>query len=274
MIRSPYTFANINFLGNCNLSCFYCLGNELAKEVEGIDNMSTPFGEFPYLGRFLDECREHGVQQLYLTGLNVDPMQYEYLREFIAFLKKEGFYVGMRTNGITLDESNMDIINSLTTCARDAVGYSRLARSHFVERHIGGAPMRNEWHWIYRNTEVPFRISHVVTAQSCLEVVEFIRWASIRKPEYIQLRKVASQRPDMLPHQEAFDFVAQRLIERAKIRGWEVKEYEAARVISWDGIIDVVLWPTVDTTANSLNYFTNGKYSNDYFVIKGYKESE
>lgn len=270
--RSPYTFANINFIGKCNQSCFYCLGNELAEEVEGVDNMSTHFSEFLHLPYFLKECREHSIEQVYLTGLNVDPMQYEYLRDFIAFIKQEGFYVGMRTNGITLDTSNIDIINSLTTCARDAVGYSCLAYTGWIRPHIGGKDTFIDWHWTLENTKVPFRMSHVVTTQTCLELFGMIRWLAQYGPEYIQLRKVASQRPEMIPHQQAFDFVSARLLEYADIMEYQITEYEAAKVIAWGGM-DVVLWPTVDTTANSLNYFTNGTFSNDYFVIKGYKES-
>jgi hypothetical protein len=47
-------------------------------------------------------------------------------------------------------------------------------------------------------------------------------------------------------------------------------EYENAKIIKGVYPIDVVFWETVSTTANSMNYFTNGVISTEYFIIEGY----
>ena len=33
-VRSPYSFANINLLGKCNVDCYFCLGKDLEKEFD------------------------------------------------------------------------------------------------------------------------------------------------------------------------------------------------------------------------------------------------
>ena len=39
MERSPYSFANINFLGKCNLDCDFCLGKDLEDEFNRYNDM-------------------------------------------------------------------------------------------------------------------------------------------------------------------------------------------------------------------------------------------
>jgi hypothetical protein len=44
-----------------------------------------------------------------------------------------------------------------------------------------------------------------------------------------------------------------------------------APVYKWYGK-DMILWRTVKTRANSVNYFTNGIFSKEYFIVEGYKK--
>ena len=42
--RSRYSFANLNFLGRCNLDCFFCLGKDLPDEFGGQDHTARTRG--------------------------------------------------------------------------------------------------------------------------------------------------------------------------------------------------------------------------------------
>jgi len=46
-------------------------------------------------------------------------------------------------------------------------------------------------------------------------------------------------------------------------------EYESATSYNIHGV-STSFWKTVATTANSMNYFTNGIVSDEYFIIEGY----
>jgi hypothetical protein len=45
--------------------------------------------------------------------------------------------------------------------------------------------------------------------------------------------------------------------------------FAGAEIYQYRGI-DVVFWKTTETTSNSLNYFTDGTISDEYFVVEGY----
>ena len=63
--RSKYTFANINFLGKCNLDCFFCLGKDLENEFARYDYRNTYFDGFPRFEEFLLLAKQYKIQQLY-----------------------------------------------------------------------------------------------------------------------------------------------------------------------------------------------------------------
>lgn len=271
-IRSDYSFANINFLGKCNLDCNFCLGKDLENEFNTYNHMDTHYLLFKDLNDFLCLCWNNGIRQLYLTGQNTDPLLYPYLDDFIKYLKKWGFFVGIRTNGL-LAQAKMEIVNTCNTCKGDAVAYTLLTLDREDMRKMTNVGKIPDWDYIFTHTTVPYRVSIMVTDTNFPYIFSLIGFISAYKfrnnnLRYIQLRRVSTEyrKLEMKENIIAFKSVEDQF-KYIKIK----KSYENANIYELGGV-DVVLWKTVDTTANSMNYFTNGVISDEYYIIKGYEK--
>jgi molybdenum cofactor biosynthesis enzyme MoaA len=266
--RNRYTFANINFLGECNLNCFFCLGKDLEKEFSKYKTMETYYINFPNLSNFLLLCKEQDIQQIYLTGQNTDPLLYYYLADFINYLHNQKFYVGMRTNG-QVAIKNLEIINKCDTCLGDAVSYTILSLNDKTARKISGEVNPN-WEHILESTIVPYRVSIVVTKYNINDIMDIIKFLSRlnNKPQYIQIRKISTDHryKQLRKHIKAFSKVKKDLFVSL------YSMYELAPITKIEGL-NVCFWETVRTSANSMNYFTNGIISKEYFIIEGYEKA-
>ena len=268
--RSAYSFANINLLGKCNLNCFFCLGKDLESEFSKYDFAHTHFSYFRHLNEFLVKCKDKNIKQIYITGQNVDPLQYDFLNEFRQHLQSRGFYVGLRTNGI-LACTNMDIINKFTTCTGDAVGYTLLTLDWCKMFLMTKTKFTPNWLYIFNYTKVPFRVSIVVTKYNCKDIMRLIQFISCfsfnENLKYIQLRRICTdvREEQLQEHIHAFDEAKIFLENKYPLAG----TYETAPRYKIFGT-EVILWETTATTANSMNYFCNGVISDEYFIIEGY----
>jgi hypothetical protein len=54
----------------------------------------------PGLDKFIEECKEKDVKEVYLTGTNTDPLLYKHHNHLIKVLRNNGFSPGIRTNGV------------------------------------------------------------------------------------------------------------------------------------------------------------------------------
>jgi pyruvate-formate lyase-activating enzyme len=269
--RSQYTFANINLLGACNARCFFCLGNDLKDEFSKYNQLNVHFTEWEKFNEFVDDCKSKDIKQIYITGQNTDSLQYLYLSELIDRLKSEGFYVGLRSNGLLAMEK-MDAVNQCTTCFGDAVSYSIHTLKSDVQQKIIGVKEVPDWSEIIRSTKAKLRISIVVNRWNKSEVIDILHFLKqFNNVEYVQLRRVSTETKMKLyaPDQKAFDCLAADLISDLPT----IAEYETARVLDFYGL-KVSLWATVSTSANSINYFTNGVISDEYFIIEGYAKQK
>jgi len=276
--RSKPIFANINFLGKCNLDCFFCLGKDIEEEFNKYNYNSVHFSNFPRLKDFLNICKKDGIKQLYLTGQNTDPLLYKYLSEFIDFLKEEGFYVGIRTNGL-LALRYMDIINKCTTCQMDAVAYTVLTLDKKDMKLMTGVDTIPDWGKIFKLTQVPFRVSIVITKTNVRYIKNLIdyllQYRTNKYFKYIQLRRISTDTrfEKLKEHIYCFEEMATYFLEEASYRNWKVDSFEKAEIIYYKGF-PVVLWRTVSTSVNSYNYFVNGVISKEYFIIEGYLKAK
>ncbi len=275
--RSPYSFANINLLGKCNLDCFFCLGKELKDEFNGYNYENTSYLDFKNFGDFLKKCKEEKIQQLYITGQNTDPLQYKYLKELREFLQKEGFCVGLRTNGV-FSTLHMEEINKFNTCMGDAVGYTMLSLSKKKTYLMTKTQAVPNWIRIFNETTVPFRVSIVITKYNYRDIVYMLGFLRAFKFninfKYVQIRRISSDNRCelMKPHQEVYEIVKRYFLMMYPKRSLE-KVYERAPIYTVNGL-DICLWETVNTTANSLNYFPNGVISDEYFIVEGYLKNK
>jgi MoaA/NifB/PqqE/SkfB family radical SAM enzyme len=273
--RMRPTFANINLLGKCNADCYFCLGKDISEELKGQNQLSTHFSEWEDFIPFLNACKANNILKLYITGQNTDSLLYEYLEELIQHLKMRGFYVGLRTNGI-LAKEKMHIIQ---TC-NDEIGYT----IHSLHPEIAGNIMHYtgepiDWSWVLTNTPDNSRMSMVVNrlnVSSCFrnEIIAIAKYlAPFKKVKYLQVRRVSTdtREAQLKPDQELY----------ARCFKWLTEEYQDSRKENYYGAhiyhiagIDVVLWPTVQTCIDSWNYFTDGTFSKEYFVVEGYLKNK
>lgn len=267
--RSDYSFANINLLGSCNVDCYFCLGLDLGKQFNKFEHTKTHFLEWANWDAFIEECRAKNIKQIYLTGQNTDALMYSYIGELIEWLTERGFYIGCRTNGL-LAKKKMDLINRMTTCNGDAVSYS----VHTIRPETNQKIMRinfvPDWDWIFKNTTAKFRAAIVVNRfnrDEFFDVIEFL--SHYENIEYIQARRICTDnRYDALEEDMR---IFEELEKMVAFNYRCVSEFETAKTYEIFGK-KVNFWRTVKTTVNSINYFTDGTLSDNYFVIEGYSE--
>ena len=87
--------------------------------------------------------------------------------------------------------------------------------------------------------------------------------------KYVQVRRISTDtryeelKPDIYVYEKLYRFISQfSMFPRI------ADFYDAQRFII-NGI-ESVFWRTVETSVNSINYFTDGTIANCYFVIEGY----
>jgi len=260
--RAPYTFANINLLGRCNANCFFCLGKDIEDQLNGFDQMSIPFSEWKNFDKFLTRCIELNVHKLYMTGQTADGLQYKYLEELVDYLQSRDFTVGLRSNGL-LALQKMSIINKM----KDEIAYSIHSLRPEINKLIG-APIHLDWEKIIPASGDNVRVSIVVNRYNSEEILDIIKYISqFKNVRYIQVRRISTDlRFDLLKEDVE---IYESLYNNIATKYPKVGEF----YLSQEHIIHNMrcfFWRTVETNINSLNYFTDGTCSDEYFVVEGY----
>lgn len=273
--RMPPTFANINLLGKCNVDCFFCLGKDLSEHFDKYNQLKDHYIGWRNFAKFVYLCKKDGIKNIYITGQNTDALLYSELKGLIRFLQKaHGFNVGIRTNGYMFEknlEKNPMLISTVNNC-KASVGISIHTLNPDTNMKIMGTKHIPDWDWILPQIN-NLRISIVINRYNHVEVVASLlaylsQYKNIR---YIQLRKVSTDtRYEQLEEDmKAFDLVSKYIHQENEPTG---KFYDAD-VFEIMGK-EVVLWPTVSTSINSYNYFTDGTISKEYFIIEGYLKNK
>jgi molybdenum cofactor biosynthesis enzyme MoaA len=276
--RSPYSFANINLLGRCNVDCFFCLGKDLADQFAQFNNVGQHFSQWKNFDKLIAACHEHDIRKIYLTGQNVDALQYRHIPDLIQYLRTQGFTtIGCRTNGMLADKCWVYEKNGKTDGRRivqlfDTVSYS----VHTLQQHtqtliFGRFYTIPDWKWIFKITEpARVRAAVVLNRYNKHEIYEILNYLASSKVDYIQVRKVCTDNrvQELAPDMDAFEDWVE---EFDRLTGGPIAKFEDAPQYLWAGK-KVSVWRTVGTSVNSLNYFTDGTLSNEYFVIEGYSK--
>ena len=263
--REKFSFANINLLGACNANCYFCLGKDIAKELKGKNQLDTHFSEWKNFDKFIEMCKQEDIKKLYLTGQTADGLQYRYLREIIDYLQENGFVVGVRTNG-RLALQKMECINAM----KDEIAYSIHTLKPEVNEKIMGFRTIPDWDKIIPLSGDNVRISIVLCRYNIDEFDELIRYISkFDNVRYIQVRRISTDtRFDLLKKDiELYEQFYQKFAnEHTKDR---ISDFYLAQRYMLYGK-EVNFWRTVETSVNSLNYFTDGTCSDEYFIVEGY----
>lgn len=264
--RGEYTFANINLLGKCNIDCFFCLGKDLEEELAPFNHLNIHYSDWENFTQFIRLAKEKNIENIYITGQNCDSLQYKYLSRLINLLQAMGFDVGLRTNGY-LALKNMKAINK---CER-SVGYTIQSLNPETNDRICGRKPLPDWNTIIPNTK-NCRVQIVINRWNYHEVFDIIKYVSqFKNVKYIQVRRVGT---DTRKEELAFDATMFDIVyEDMKKSHNPIKSIHGAEIYNYHGI-DVSWWKTTETSANSINYFTDGTISDNYFIIEGYLKAQ
>lgn len=261
--RSEYTFANINLLGNCNADCYFCLGKDISQQLKGKNQLKTHFSEWVNFEHFLQQCRKENVSKLYLTGQTADGLQYEYLNDIIDYLQNNGFTVGVRTNGY-LAESKMDAIQKM----KDEIGYSIHSLIPEKNKLIMRKYYLPNWNNIIPKSGNNVRISIVLNRYNIDEFYNLINFAaSFDNVKYIQVRRISTDTRIKLLQKDIDLF--EQFYDKFSKENKQIGNFHLAEQYLINGK-EVIFWRTVETSCNSLNYFTDGTCSDEYFIVEGY----
>ena len=263
--REGFSFANINLLGACNANCYFCLGKDISDNLAGKNQLNVHFSEWKNFDAFLETCKKEGIKKLYLTGQTADGLQYKYLAEIIDFLQGHGFLVGVRTNGI-LAKQKMDCILAM----KDEIAYSIHTLKPDVNKEIMGFKLIPDWDYIIPASGDNVRVSIVLCRYNVDEFDDLIKYISkFDNVRYIQVRRISTDtRYDLL---EEDITLYERFYEKFSNEHKQdrITDFHLAQRYMLYGK-EVNFWRTVETSINSLNYFTDGTCSDEYFIVEGY----
>lgn len=264
--RDKYTFANINLLGKCNANCYFCLGKDIPELLNKHNQIHTHFSQWKNFEKFLNQCKLNNINKLYLTGQNTDALCYDFFEELVIFLKSKGFKVGIRTNGYLI-EKNINAIRNLN----DEIGLSIHTLNADTNLKIMGINKIVNWVNIIpkiKTEDNTVRVAIVINRYNKDEIIPLIAYLSqFKEIQYIQARRIST---DTRYEELKEDIKVYENLYQSVIKTFPVCDnfYNAQRVNMFGK--EVCWWRTVETTANSLNYFTDGTISDNYFVVEGY----
>jgi MoaA/NifB/PqqE/SkfB family radical SAM enzyme len=263
--REAPTFANINMLGKCNAKCYFCLGEDIPEHLAGRSDHLVHYSEWPKLEKFLEQVKAVGIHKVYLTGQNTDALMCKHLASLIYHVQEvHCLDMGLRTNGIKA----LSHLQEINTC-RLETGYS----IHSLDRHTNRRIMCTrlpKWSEILPKTERA-RISIVVNRYNIGEFYDLVKFVGqFPNVQHVQARRVSTEtRRDELERDLR---IYEALYADVQKRFPQVSEFYGAPIHDIDGV-KVTFWRTVKTKIGSLNYFTDGTISGDYFVVKGYTDA-
>ena len=264
--RDEYMFANINLLGKCNANCYFCLGKDIPNLLNIHNQLHVHFSEWKNFEKFLKDCENRGIKKLYLTGQNTDALLYEYFDELIDYIQDRGFELGIRTNGYLI-EKHLREIRKL----KGGVGLSIHSLDSETNNKIMGRPDILDWERLIpaiKSDTNHIRVAVVINRYNKDQIMDIIKYLSkFDEIDYIQARRISTDtREDTLL--EDVEIYENLYREVEKKFGIYDTFYNAQRIRMFGK--EVCWWRTVETTANSINYFTDGTISGNYFVVEGY----
>lgn len=262
-------YGEILFLGPCNLHCYYCLSNEMAKLKKDNNNqLNTHFSQWKSFVQYLTVLKKEGVGKVYLSSVTTEPMLYRYLGELISFLQEQGLKVGIRTNGYLAIEK----MDELLLCDEE-ISFSINSLKPDSNKKICGKPSVPDFHSVFTSfieQNKKCRVSVVVNRFNKDEIKDILVFlSSYSCIDYVQLRQVYKYGDREKEDCFAFEEVERWLSENADLVG----SYYESPIYGFHGL-NVSLWRDVfrKESVSSYNYFTNGLLSNDSLLIPAYEE--
>jgi molybdenum cofactor biosynthesis enzyme MoaA len=170
----------------------------------------------------------------------------------------------MRTNGYLA----LDKLEEINKCEL-SVGYSVHSLSPVTNKMIMGRDDIPDWMNIISKTKTP-RVQVVLNRCNRYEFWDILKFISTfgSHVRYVQIRRPSTDTrlneltPDIVAYEEIYTQVSRIFPLRRRL-------WQDAEIYNIYGM-DVCFWRTVKTSVNSMNYFTDGTISDEYFVVEGY----
>ncbi len=112
------------------------------------------------------------------------------------------------------------------------------------------------------------RVAIVVNRYNKDEVLDIIKFLSKYEDiKYIQVRRISTdtRESSLIQDVEIYENLFQEVLKKYPIKE---RFYGAERIEMFGK--ETCWWRTVETSSNSINYFTDGTISDNYFVVEGY----
>ena len=264
-------YGEILFIGRCNCNCYYCLGNEMHKLRENVqNNMNIHFKKWINFGRFISILKECNVSTIYLSSTISEPLLYTYIDELVQYLKSIGFKVGIRTNGYYLEE-HIGLIKELDA----EVSLSINSFKQETTTQITGNNEAIDWNYILDlmdDIDKKCRVSIVVNQYNYTEVMDMLdKIEEYRCVTYVQLRRIYKYSKNI----DIEDAVFERTVELLRANSKMVGNFHESEIYGYKGL-KVSLWRNVFKKENiaSLNYFTDGLLTDNTLLVPAYERGK
>lgn len=239
-----WDFANVLFAGPCNRFCPFCIGNDVAPRLNQ-NNLDV----FPPRNweNFVAEARRLAIREIIFTGTTTDPHLYRHEAQLIERLRLDlpEAKVSIHTNGVLtlrkISEFNSYDRATISFPTFDAEKYQKIMG-------VRGVPDMEQ---ILRVSEIPVKISTVLTEYNTAELDSFIRRLAEMGIRRVALRQLAG------------DNRRWKLLEEREPTGF----YRGNPVYAWHGA-EVTHWNFDTTESRSINLFSNGTIGNSYLLTQ------
>lgn len=165
-------------------------------------------------------------------------------------------------------ESKMCSINKM----KDEIAYSIHTLDKDVNKTIMGKNYIPNWENIIPKSGDNVRISIVLTRYNINEIENLIKYISkFDNVRYIQIRRISTEtrydelKEDIELYEKFYSYIEEKYKEN------RIDDFYKAQRYIIEGK-EVNFWRTIETSINSLNYFTDGTCSDKYFIVEGYLE--
>jgi MoaA/NifB/PqqE/SkfB family radical SAM enzyme len=240
--RFAHWFGNIHLSGPCNRACYFCIGQHMMA-LDALNNLGT----WPLLGlaAFLKQCALRGVETVYLTGTNTDPLLYRHPGRLAGALREAGFRVGIRTNGIAFHPQTWKLydVGSVTICSLNRA--TSLAM-------MGGEPPDLP-RILTHSGLMDLKVNVVLGPENRAEIPALLDTLEAYGVTRVNLREPYGQ-----PRQG--DPLMSGRFPRGQKLGMPVYDWRGMSVMYWD-----VHYVEVE----SVNLYANGRISETYPITKG-----
>lgn len=241
-------FANIHFSGQCNRSCFFCIGQWMPGQ-----DMNNNLNDYPLKGydQFMNHVIKNNVKEIYFTGTNTDPMLYKHIPNLIKDIRCRvpDALIGIRTNGATI-LSNLDQWNMFDEACLSITSFNK----DIYKKTMGsGEPPKLKDivdKTKFKQLKINIVLTHENTEDDILLSVREVKKAGIFK---INLREPYGQSRIGNP--------LKNRKSSGSIHGMPIYIIEGVAVVYWD-----VHFVEVE----SINLYADGHISFDYSVTKGH----